>query len=745
VNSDEPKKEQKIFFEPILVVLGIVLFYHPLWMSGSPFPGGDFMNLFAPMRAYTISSVFGDGQIPLWNHYTYLGTPHAAAMQHGVFYPVTNLFSFFGDPYYELKLQNLLHLCFCGVGLWFLCRKVFRFGVVPAIAAALIFPCSSWFWATMEHANRIAGVVYLPWNYAVLILFLSNRIKSLPYVIFTSLLFSFQFLSGHPQSMLYGLFVYGLIIIYFLFIEKKECFKKVYTCIVPALLLTGLLVSIQLILTLELSGYSYRPLYSKEPSYSLAVSQLPVHFLHLADTNAFDDLDEYVARQAFGEHHTFMGRLTLLAAFAGLVLLLIKRRSIGIPATLLLVFFVLFMLGGNASIYRLINLQFDTFPKGMSADAEVFGTSKLLTLSLYEFLSWIIPLLKGFRVPARIVNLFTLELVLLAAYALNEIRTLKIQHVVGGILTVLILIELYIPSRTYHFHKEYDEELLQVPTVTQNLVLRVQSDGGRVFRHQTKDHYRSTTSLLKNDVNVNDAIQARHHYLQENINVMWELPSIHGYEEGLIPTVRTNDFLRYIDGMIRAKVPDQMMLRLMGVSTLMSELEVLPPLQLDPRFEAWTHSTYFLDASAIAFWKDDIRNVEWEKLEGPFYQGENFLKNPSDNYISYGEEKQYRVRPVPIVIDLNTNSIELQTTEVNSNAIVALGYYPWWYVGGEELEWINAINTEIPQEYFQDGKLRMEFKPKAYRIGMALTGNGLMIWFYLFIVWFKRRKQFVNE
>ena len=65
----------------------VVAFYHT-HLDPSRMPsGGDFANLFWPGRILEQQS-WAQGIVPLWNPWCFLGTPFAATMQQGAFYPV---------------------------------------------------------------------------------------------------------------------------------------------------------------------------------------------------------------------------------------------------------------------------------------------------------------------------------------------------------------------------------------------------------------------------------------------------------------------------------------------------------------------------------------------------------------------------------------------------------------------------------------------------------------------------------
>ncbi len=81
------------WLEPLLVAAGVVLFYAIHLDLFRTAAGGDWANLFWPMKIYRNDVLFTSGQFPLWCPHVFMGMPFAATMQHAVFYPLDYLFA----------------------------------------------------------------------------------------------------------------------------------------------------------------------------------------------------------------------------------------------------------------------------------------------------------------------------------------------------------------------------------------------------------------------------------------------------------------------------------------------------------------------------------------------------------------------------------------------------------------------------------------------------------------------------
>ena len=80
-----------------LLLAAPVLFFHEVCLAGRVFLLRDLFTYFYPWRRFAADSI-ARGEIPLWNPYSYSGTPFLANMQSGLLYPPNLPFWFLDFP-----------------------------------------------------------------------------------------------------------------------------------------------------------------------------------------------------------------------------------------------------------------------------------------------------------------------------------------------------------------------------------------------------------------------------------------------------------------------------------------------------------------------------------------------------------------------------------------------------------------------------------------------------------------------
>jgi hypothetical protein len=117
------------------VVLGaslllVAVFYLPLLLGLRTFLDGDFTHHFLPFSLFQ-QQTLREGQLPIWNPYTYAGHPFLADTQAAVFYPVSNLVLALTWPWaspgprlYFLQVEAILHIALAGFFVYLLVRDL---------------------------------------------------------------------------------------------------------------------------------------------------------------------------------------------------------------------------------------------------------------------------------------------------------------------------------------------------------------------------------------------------------------------------------------------------------------------------------------------------------------------------------------------------------------------------------------------------------------------------------------------
>ncbi|MDK2970556.1 MAG: hypothetical protein PWP23_311 [Candidatus Sumerlaeota bacterium] len=428
--------------EAVVVALAVALFYAPLLDAGRMQSGGDYANLFWPMKEFRLETLRACGALPLWNPYIFMGSPAAATMQHAVFYPLDWVFFWRSPTIPALNLYTLFHGILCGVGAWWWVRVPWRAGAAGAILAGVTYPCTAWFWGAQEHINQIGTVAWLPWLAGVAWLFAQGRLRPTRFVALYATLGVLQFLVGHPQAAFYTHTLSGVLLLgRGLACWRREGWRRPagqLACLAAAGVLIGVLGAVQLLPALELSAQSYRQFQDVDPAYSMSFSMPPGILATYFAPNLFGTyLDGFVDQRAYNEYGLFVGYGVLVFAVCGAVLLVREgrwRRSVFLCGVLL--FTILMAMGGNVSLRRLATGDFTEFPAPASRAASVMqdvradelGTEQprasLLDYSLHEIYIALVPPARGFRVPARTLVVTALLWVTLAGLGLDRVVAL---------------------------------------------------------------------------------------------------------------------------------------------------------------------------------------------------------------------------------------------------------------------------------------------------------------------------------
>jgi len=152
---------------PLLVLLAEVLafFRHILFYGYYAIPW-DF-RYYHLSQAWFIARSFARGELPLWDPYTYCGTPFYANLTAQVFYPpafVAILLSNWTggeDLLYWLELQMVAHVFLAGVFTYWLLRRL-RLGRAPAVVGATIYQLGAYMASQAEHLGAVDAAAWLP-------------------------------------------------------------------------------------------------------------------------------------------------------------------------------------------------------------------------------------------------------------------------------------------------------------------------------------------------------------------------------------------------------------------------------------------------------------------------------------------------------------------------------------------------------------------------------------------------------
>lgn len=193
--------------------------------------GYDLFTYFFPAKTYAVAAL-GGGTLPLWNPYLYFGAPFLANVQMAVLYPPDLLFAVLSFPR-AVALSQWLHLVLAGAGMYALARWGWGLDAVGGAIGALAFSGGGFFGAHMGHLNQVHAAAWLPWitlaalrlaaSLGTAPLPISRRCRgshsgtpgwlnrSLTWLVAGGVAVALQLTAGHTQEAYYSLFAVGLL------------------------------------------------------------------------------------------------------------------------------------------------------------------------------------------------------------------------------------------------------------------------------------------------------------------------------------------------------------------------------------------------------------------------------------------------------------------------------------------------------------------------------------------------------
>jgi hypothetical protein len=219
--------------------------------------GLDPVVQFEPFRKFVVEE-YRSGRVPLWNRYSYCGSPFMANAQSGVMSPYRAVDVAFNDPMSTAWVQMFKALV-AGLGMYLFLRIALKVRFLPALAGAHLFPLCGFmlFWCGHPH-TQVA--TWLPW-----VMLGCDRLVRRPgpgWLALASGSAAACFYSGHPQTTTHvylcaGVWSAGLL----LHAAWRKPVKVSVTragWIVAAGVFTALLVGPQLLTTAEYLPWSLR-------------------------------------------------------------------------------------------------------------------------------------------------------------------------------------------------------------------------------------------------------------------------------------------------------------------------------------------------------------------------------------------------------------------------------------------------------------------------------------------------------
>ncbi|MGQ9489886.1 MAG: hypothetical protein ACUVS6_04050 [Anaerolineae bacterium] len=195
-----------VFWAALALLIFPFLLFWPVWSPVAnlrqAFAYGDFVEQYYPMRAF-VAGEWRQFRLPLWDPYTYAGTPAAAASLFAAFYPFNLWLALFPHPFpfVALELEALLHLGLAGVFTLLLVRR-WTGRTAAGLIAGATFSLGGFLTSyPVLQLGILETAIWLPAGLWLLEGGLAEG--DLRRIVLVGLTCACALLAGHPQTFLY--------------------------------------------------------------------------------------------------------------------------------------------------------------------------------------------------------------------------------------------------------------------------------------------------------------------------------------------------------------------------------------------------------------------------------------------------------------------------------------------------------------------------------------------------------------
>ncbi|MFO7868240.1 MAG: YfhO family protein [Bacteroidales bacterium] len=449
-----------------------------------------------------------NGNIPLWDPYTYLGTPLHTKM--GQWYPIRFISSKISEyTLYKLNVEYVLHIILAGSGMFTMARS-FSFSRSTALFMGIAYMFCGFFTGNAQHMTWLISGAWLPWViYLYRNLLYTFSYKKIPFTIFV--FFSF-FIGGYPA--------FSIVIVYILcgvFLWKIIDFvrKKQYD-VLRQMLLFHLIVGVSLLILASayfLSFYIMLSSVTRGEGINLATalfsSTKPIHFLTTIVPFILTNTNSNMWACDISMVNNYIGISTLVFGIYSIRFISTKKIAC---AWIGIIVFVSLALGQDVPVR--------TF--------------------FYEY----IPLWNLFRFPALFRLFYIFLLIYVAGYSFEKLKYSVSYTTIRKVLIVFIacyavvsVIMFYyssdFPSYT-HWHSFISKlsiaQAVLIQTVTQSCILLVLLYVAYALRNKIKTHFfvyivlaylmfdMVTVTQLQSAITVSNPIEA--YYTQKHVDAL---------------------------------------------------------------------------------------------------------------------------------------------------------------------------------------------------------------------------------
>jgi len=427
------KDKNEIFLASLIITLLVLsAFWKLTLMKGFIITDdiftSDIMNEGFPYR-FSMSQAIHNGEFPFWVPEIYGGFPLLARAEAGICYPINIIFFGLFSPWAALNIVILLTILTAGISAYIYVREVGG-NFYAALSSGVAFALSGYLLSHLKHLSNVNAACWLPLG----LYFIEKTIKEnrSRYLVWFSLIFGIQHLSGHTQIAYYsGVFYLFYFIFRFIHQQKlpgsqknilqknhsENVWKKLATnrltyFFIGMLFIGSLLGAVQLFPTYELVSLSQRSggvTFDYASNYAYDPKNLGM-FIYPYINGDIGNLT-YTGNSIFWEDYGYVGLIIFLLALHAAFRLwknwYVKFFTIASIVSIILV------LGPNTPIYKFV----------------------------FEY----VPGMKFFRFPTRFLLITDLSLVVLAGLAFSDFinRYFKTNvKTAGALLFCLIAVDL---------------------------------------------------------------------------------------------------------------------------------------------------------------------------------------------------------------------------------------------------------------------------------------------------------------
>lgn len=278
---------------PLFLGLAVVGAHYRLLNPALVPSGYDLLTYFYPYRV-AVADALAQGRLPLWNPYIFGGAPLFANIQAAVLYP-PNLATLSLPPFSAFIVLVFFHLWLAGLGMYLFSRLGLGLGLPAALLSGVTYGLSGFLAQQLGHPNQTAASAWLPWVLLGTVGLMRGRPLGLP---LTALFLGLQILAGHPQETYLTLVAAGLLAIYEAGRNRSRPAIIGLVGLGAALGLGFGLASVQVVPSWELSRLSIRGggglSYREAVSFSLPPWELLRALLPTYGDNPFNEFIAYV-------------------------------------------------------------------------------------------------------------------------------------------------------------------------------------------------------------------------------------------------------------------------------------------------------------------------------------------------------------------------------------------------------------------------------------------------------------------